>query len=77
MTEEIIETLLSELIIEDFPKRTTGGQNVGIVDTGVKVECLQTSFTITCAYHRSRMKNRDICIKLYRKYLKEIDESQV
>jgi protein subunit release factor A len=77
MTEEVIENLIAELHIEPYPPRPTGGQNVGIFIQGIKMKCEETGFEMVSTWHRSQLKNRDLIVKMYRKYLKEIDESQV
>lgn len=77
MEEELIEDLISKLIIEAYPKKPTGGQNVGTFIQGVKVMCPETGFEMVCTIHRSQMRNRDVVIALYREFLKIISENKI
>jgi hypothetical protein len=77
MEEEVIEDLISKLIIEAYPKKPTGGQNVGTFIPGVKISCPETGFEMVCTYHRSRMRNRDIIMALYKEFLKIVSENKI
>lgn len=68
----IREELYSQIQIESYPKHTNGGQTVGKFTTGIRLYCPETGFEIIVTSERSMMRNRDICNKLYKEYLKEI-----
>ena len=78
MKEEDIEKLIEGLHMEHYPpERPTGGQNVGTFIPGVKISCPETGFEMVCTYHRSRMRNRDIIIALYKEFLKIVSENKI
>ena len=66
------EWFLNQAKIEAYPKHQTGGQTVGMSPRGVRLICPETDFQVTVSYERSMIKNRDICVKLYKEFLKEI-----
>lgn len=77
MKEEDIEKLISELIMERYPPdRPSDGQTTGVFIQGIKITCPQTGFEMASTWYRSQMKNRDIVIKLYKEYLKEVSNSK-
>lgn len=77
MKEEVIEKLISELIMERYPPdRPSGGQTTGVFIQGIKIKCPETGFEMVSTWYRSQMKNRDIIIKFYREYLKEVSSSK-
>jgi protein subunit release factor A len=72
MKEEDIENLIKGLNMESYPPRPKGGQNVGTFIQGIKITCPETGFEMVSTWYRSQMKNRDIIIKFYKEYLKEV-----
>jgi hypothetical protein len=74
--QEVLDKLLQDVKFESWPKRDSGGQNCGIIETGVKLICTETSFEVAISYYRQVNKNREMALELYRIYItKLLDES--
>jgi|688.fasta_scaffold2432693_1 protein subunit release factor B len=70
--QEVLDKLLQEVKFESWPKRDPGGQNCGLIESGVKLICQETSFEVAVSYHRQFNKNKEIALELYKNYILDI-----
>lgn len=74
--QEAFDNLIKQIKFESYTKREPGGQSCGIIETGVKLICTETSFEVAISYYRQVNKNREMALELYRIYItKLLDES--
>lgn len=59
----------SDYIISSLNQTKQGGQHVGYVSPGVRVEHIPTGIAVECVGERSQMKNRDVCIEVIETWL--------
>lgn len=73
MEEEINqEWFLNQTVMEIVPKGQNGGQTVGMSSRKVKLYCPETDFSVIIGWERSMIKNKELCVKLYKEFLKNI-----
>lgn len=56
----------SNLQIETWPPHKIGGQNVGVISTGVKIEHLPTGIVAISNAERSQHKNKKVAMEMIR-----------
>jgi len=62
---EIIKTLKDNLIIRLEPSNNLpGGQQVGVTQYSVVVECEELDASIKIGYHKSQLKNKELALSL-------------